>query len=148
MSFEIFLARSDEEIHSCFPVFQELRPRLNLEEFLPRIRSQERQSYKILALRRDGVVQSIAGFRVCEFLAWGKVLYLDDLSTLPSARGRGFASALLDRLIEEAKTSGCEGVHLDTGHARHAAHRLYLAKGFRLDCHHLALTFQGPQGSP
>lgn len=136
---EIYIANTDEEINACFPVFKELRPSLIHEAFLPQVRRQEVQSYKILALRQNGEVKSVAGFRYCEFLAWGKVLYIDDLSTLPSARGNGFAGILLNRLIEEAKLNGCKAVHLDSGYARHSAHRLYLQKGFQLNCHHFAL---------
>lgn len=139
MEFEIFLARKDEEINSCFPVFKELRPTLDFEALLPQVRRQESQSYKVLALRQNGKIKSVAGFRFCEFLAWGKILYIDDLSTLASARGNGFAGALLNWTIEHAKTAGCNAVHLDSGYARHAAHRLYLQKGFRLSSHHFAL---------
>lgn len=142
LDFEVFIARTDEEINSCFPAFKELRPELELESFLPQVRRQENQSYKILALRQSGQVKSVAGFRICEFLAWGKILYIDDLSTLPIARGNGFAGELLKRLIENAKMSGCKAVHLDSGYARHNAHRLYLQKGFQLNCHHFALEIE------
>ena len=141
MESEIFIASTDEEINSCFPVFQELRPKLDYEALLPQVRRQESQSYKILALCQNGEIKSIAGFRFCEFLAWGKILYIDDLSTLASARGNGFASTLLNWLIEHAKAEGCTSVHLDSGHARHVAHRLYLQKGFRLSSHHFSLEF-------
>jgi len=141
LEFEIFIATTDEDINSCFPVFKELRPKLNFEMLLPQVRRQESQSYKILALRQNGEIVSVAGFRLCEFLAWGKILYVDDLSTLPNARGKGFAGALMNWLIEYAKNIGCVAVHLDSGHARHAAHRLYLQKGFKISSHHFALEF-------
>lgn len=141
MEIDIFIASSDEDINLSFPAFKELRPQLNFEEFLPQVRRQESQAYRILALRQNGIIKSAAGFRFCEFLAWGKILYIDDLTTLPSARGNGFAGTLLNWLIEHAKSSGCNGIHLDTGYARHAAHRVYLEKGFQLNCHHLALEF-------
>lgn len=138
---EIFIASSDQEINSSFPVFKELRPNLARDDFLSQVRRQELQFYKILALRHQGVIKSAAGFRFCEFLAFGKIIYIDDLATLQEARGNGFAGALLDWLIDYAKKSGCRGVHLDTGYMRHAAHRVYLAKGFQLSCHHMALEF-------
>lgn len=141
MEIEIFIASTDEDINLSFPAFKELRPQLNFEEFLPQVRRQESQSYRILALRHRGIIKSAAGFRFCEFLAWGKILYIDDLTTLPNARGNGFAGTLLNWLIEHAKSTGCNGVHLDTGYARHAAHRVYLEKGFQLNCHHMALEF-------
>ncbi len=137
----IFIANTDAEIESCFPVFSVLRPHLKEEDFVPQVRRQQAQGYRILALEDEGVVKSVAGFRLAEFLAWGKVLYVDDLSTLPGETSKGFAGSLLDWLIDHAKSSGCNGIHLDTGYARHAAHRLYLRKGLQFNCHHLALEF-------
>ena len=142
MTPDLFIANTDQEIESCFPAFKALRPHLEREQFLPQVRRQQQQSYQVLALRHEGTVKSVAGFRFAEFLAWGKVIYIDDLSTLPGETSRGFAGSLLDWLIAHAKSRGCDAVHLDSGYARHAAHRLYLRKGFRLNSHHFALEFK------
>jgi GNAT superfamily N-acetyltransferase len=136
---EPFLANTDAEIEACFAVFSALRPHLKQSDLLPQVRRQQKESYQILAVEHEGAVKSVAGFRFAEFLAWGRVLYIDDLATLPGETGRGYAGALLDWLINHAKERGCDAVHLDTGYARHAAHRLYLNKGFRLNSHHMAL---------
>jgi GNAT superfamily N-acetyltransferase len=142
MAIDIFIAKTDADIESCFPAFSLLRPHIRREEFLPQVRRQQTQSYQILALRHEGIVKSAAGFRFAEFLAWGKVLYIDDLTTLSEARSKGYAASLLDWLIDHAKSQGCQAVHLDTGYARHAAHRLYLRKGFQLGGHHMALELK------
>lgn len=134
----IFLARTDSQIESCFEAFSVLRPHLKRDQFLAQVRRQEAQGYQLLALEDDEFVKSAAGFRLAEFLAWGRVLYIDDLTTLPDARGRGFAGMLLDWISAHAEQHGCGAVHLDTGYTRHAAHRVYLSKGFELSCHHLA----------
>jgi len=139
MTGELFVAHSDEEILSCFAAFSALRPHLGEQAFLSQVRRQQTQSYQIVALKHDGRVRSAAGFRFAEFLAWGKVLYVDDLTTLPGATSRGYAGTLMDWLVAHAKANGCQGLHLDTGYARHAAHRLYLRKGLQFNCHHLAL---------
>lgn len=147
MATQIFIADTDAQINSCFPVFSALRPHLKQSDLLPQVRRQQKQSYQIVALRHDGVVKSVAGFRFAEFLAWGSVLYIDDLATLPGETSRGFGGALLDWLIELARTRGCDAVHLDTGYARHAAHRVYLRKGFQLSSHHMALDLRNsPKG--
>lgn len=140
MSHEIFIANTDTEIEDCFPAFSALRPHLQQSDFLPQVRRQQKQSYEIVALRHAGLVKSVAGFRLGEFLAWGKIVYIDDLSTLPGERGHGYASALLDWLREHAVSLGCDSVQLDSGHARHDAHRLYLNKGFRISSHHFSMT--------
>jgi|GEM_PF-4073351 len=49
------------------------------------------------------------------------------------------AMTVLDWLIEHAQQSQCTAMHLDTGDARHATHRLYLRKSFQLNYHHLTL---------
>lgn len=107
---------------------------------MQQVHRQRSQGYRIVAVRAGGQVPSAAGYRLAEFLAWGKVLYIDDLTTIESARGQGHAGALLDWLIRHAREQGCNAVHLDSGYQRHAAHRLYLHKGFTLSSHHLALA--------
>ncbi len=139
MNTEIFIANTDAEIEACFPVFCALRPHVLKESFLAQVRRQQTQSYEVLALCHEGLVKSAAGFRFAEFLAWGKVLYIDDLTTLPGETSQGFAGCLLDWLIHHARSLECQAVHLDSGYARHAAHRLYLRKGFLFKSHHLSM---------
>ncbi|MCQ8118853.1 GNAT family N-acetyltransferase [Methylomonas rosea] len=110
MTFDIFIADTDADIQACFPVFSELRPHLKQEQFLPQVRRQQVQSYQILAVRQQGAIKSVAGFRFAEFLAWGKILYVDDLVTLSGETSQGFAGALLDWLIAHAQVHGCRGV--------------------------------------
>jgi len=141
MKRELFVPESKEEIALCFPAFQALRPHLNEKEFIAQVQRQTDQSYKIVAIKHNGLVPSAAGFRFAEFLAWGKVLYVDDLTTLPEHRGNGYASEIMDWLIDHAKTNQCQGLHLDTGHHRHSAHKLYLNKGLNITSHHLSYDF-------
>jgi GNAT superfamily N-acetyltransferase len=139
----VFIATTDAEIESCFDAFSALRSHIDRISFVPQVRRQEAQGYQILAVRCGAEVPSAAGFRFAEFLAWGKVLYIDDLTTLPDSRGCGHADVLMNWMIEHARRSGCRAVHLDTGYTRQAAHRLYLRKGLHFDCHHLALQLDG-----
>ena len=139
MTTEIFIVDTDSDIEACFPAFKELRPHLLQGEFLPQVRRQQLQGYQILALRHEGIIKSAAGFRFSEFFAWGKILYIDDLTTMATARSNGFADQLMDWLIDHAKVQQCKGLHLDTGYARHNAHRLYLRKKLLLTSHHMSL---------
>lgn len=88
----------------------------------------------------DASAVAIAGFREAHNLAWGHHIYVDDLSTVASARGRGHAGALLEWVREEALRLGCGQVHLDSGVGldRADAHRLYLRSGFVISSHHFA----------
>jgi len=142
MEKELFTPESEAELKLCFPAFKELRPHLNEKNFIEQVQRQKDQTYNIIAIKHNGIVPSAAGFRFAEFLAWGKVLYIDDLTTLPEYRGQGYASEIMDWLIEYAKTKKCCGLHLDTGHHRHSAHKLYLKKGLSITSHHLSLEFE------
>ncbi|MFL0797784.1 MAG: GNAT family N-acetyltransferase [Cellvibrionaceae bacterium] len=136
----IFQPSTREEIQQCFDAFKALRPHLiDKSSFVEQIVRQQEQAYQIVAVKEDGRVVSAAGFRFAEFLAWGKVLYLDDLTTLPEARGYGHAGKLLDWLIEYGKQKQCKELHLDTGYGRHQAHKLYLSKDLELNSHHMSI---------
>jgi GNAT superfamily N-acetyltransferase len=135
---QISLLTSDTELTAAFPAFLALRPHLDLARFIAQVRRQQAQGYQIVAVSDGDEVMAVAGFRVAEFLAWGKVLYVDDLSTLPAHRGCGHAGALLEWLFVRAREQGCDAVHLDSGYGRHDAHRLYLNKGFNLASHHFS----------
>ena len=59
------------------------------------------------------------------------VAYVDDVATLPAFRGRGFASAVVARVVREASAAGAEEVYLlaDPDAARVIA--MYERLGFR-----------------
>ena len=134
----IWIADSDEDIRRCFPALKVLRPHLDAATFLPRVRQQQQAGYVLATIGGPGDADAVAGFRQAEFLAWGKVLYIDDLITQPAARGKGYGGQLLDWLVARAVASGCDEVHLDSGYQRHDAHRLYLNHSFILACHHFS----------
>lgn len=92
----------------------------------------------------SGDVVAVAGFRPVSSLAWGEVLYLDDLSTHTDHRGKGHGSALLRAVEAEAKRLGCVAVHLDSGHHRYPAHRLYLGAGYEIRSHHFVKILDVP----
>jgi GNAT superfamily N-acetyltransferase len=83
---------------------------------------------------------AVAGFRTADSLAWGRYIYVDDLSTPPGSRRQGHAGALLDWLLDEGRRLGCGQLHLDsgTGPERFDAHRLYHNHGLAIYSHHFA----------
>src|SRR3954469_8808779 len=110
---QILHATSDSEIAACFPVFRELRPHLVEADFIPRVRRQASAGYRLVFIGGSQGVVAAAGYRIVEFLAWGKVLYVDDLITLPERRGAGLGSALMEWLIAHARDEKCDELHLD-----------------------------------
>jgi len=87
---------------------------------------------------------AVAGFRVIHNLFSGDTLYVDDLSTLPGARGRGHGRALLEWCKEEGRRQGCGEFHLDSGVGpeREDAHRLYFNTGLRITSYHFAAPLE------
>jgi GNAT superfamily N-acetyltransferase len=139
----IRIARTDEEIRRCLPAMLALRSQLSEELAFERIRFQQENDHFELAFVDDGneVAPAVMGYRTMNLLYSGKTLYIDDLSTLPEARGNGYAGALLDFIIDFARKEGYQSVSLDSGQnpARYDAHRLYLNKRFNIASHHFKL---------
>jgi len=128
---------------------RELRPQFADEaSFVRRVDDVQRaEGYRLAGAFEEGTPEAVAvaGFRVGHHLAWGRFLYVDDLSTLPAARRRGHGRALLDWLAEEARRLDCEQLHLDSGVGpdRADAHRLYFNAGLRISSYHFARQLEG-----
>lgn len=100
--------------------------------------SDHTEGYRLVGAFLPGQPEAAAviGFRPMTLLYAGRVLYVDDLSTRPEARGQGLGTALLGWVEAEARRLGCEELHLDSGVHRFPAHRLYLQFGFDITSHH------------
>jgi GNAT superfamily N-acetyltransferase len=127
-----------------------LRPHIaDRATFVARVHDLQRaEGYRIVAAFEDGTEQAraAAGFRLGHNLAWGRFLYVDDLSTVPEARRRGHARRLLQWVGQEAGRLGCDSVELDSGVGadRQDAHRTYFVAGMRIASYH----FTGPASPP
>ncbi|HEX3674245.1 MAG TPA: GNAT family N-acetyltransferase [Rhizomicrobium sp.] len=120
-------AQSDADIARIYPVMRELRPHLkSAAEFVERVRRQQAGSgWTLIFVEDAGAPVACAGFRICEWLAWGKALYVDDLICLESHRGKGFAEDLMRWMEDFSREQGCAQFHLDSGTHRLGAHRFY-----------------------
>lgn len=148
MALTIHSAQTDEQILQCWEVIRELRPHLSSpEDFLQQVKDMMQEGYRIVyitdaAIAGDKAV-AYAGFRDQHMLWCGKSIYIDDLVTLPVARGKGYAGQLLDHVHQLALKAGKSVVHLDSGYTRQDAHRLYLQKGYNLSAHHFLRKLEG-----
>jgi len=126
----------------AFLAMQALRPHyVDEAAFVERVDEVQRaEGYRLVAAFEDQPPHAlaVAGFRVYHMLMWGRVLYVDDLSTLPEARRRGYGRQLLEWLAEEAKRLECEHFQLDSGVGSHRtdAHRLYFNTGLEITSFH------------
>ena len=124
----------------AFEAMKALRPHCGeRDEFVRRVDEVQRpQGYRLVGSFEGDRVVAVAGFRLLENLADGRILYVDDLSTLPEARRRGHAARLIEWCAREAERLGCDELHLDSavGPERTDAHRLYFNQGLRITAYH------------
>src|SRR5689334_12384432 len=121
------VAETDSDILSCWEVLHELRPLLKKETFLDEVHKTLADNRRLIFIEENGKAVSASVFEWGYNLFRGKYIYIDDLSSLPEARGKGYASQLLDWILKYAEENNFDQVHLDSGvnAGRFDAHRLY-----------------------
>ena len=132
------LAESDAEIAGCFAVMAHLRPHVAEADFVPRVRAQQAQGFRLAYVEDAGVVVAVAGYRVMEMLASGRTMYVDDLVTDETQRSRGYGKTMLNWLEAQARAEGCDTFSLDSGTHRHEAHAFYFRERMRVTSFHFA----------
>lgn len=133
---EIKIAITDTEIASCWEAIFLLRPMLKRENFISQIKDLQKEGYNLLYIQENNQTVAIAGYRIYTMLYCGKMLYLDDLSTLETHRGKGYASQLLNYLKVIALEQNCVSIQLDSGPSRTTAHKLYFKEDFTISAYH------------
>ncbi len=132
-------SETQADIERCHPVMAQLRPHLSLTEFVARVLRQTHEGYRLLHAEIAGNVVGVAGCRIMETLAWGRILYVDDLVTDEAWRSQRVGSTLFDALVQFARDRECRELHLDSGVQRFDAHRFYLAKRMHITSHHFSM---------
>jgi ribosomal protein S18 acetylase RimI-like enzyme len=100
---DIKIATTDLEIESCWDAMFLLRPMLNHDNFISLINEMQKEGYTLLYVTEYGKTIAVAGYRIFTMLYCGKMVYIDDLSTVESCRGKGYASHLLTHIYDIAK---------------------------------------------
>lgn len=131
---QIRFAATEEDILKCRSAIQALRPQLTDDLYPNAIAQTLADNRQLIFVEENNEVAAIAVFETGYNLFRGKYIYIDDLSTLPEFRGKGYAGQLLDWIFEYAQKEKFEQVHLDSGvsDSRSDAHRLYLNKRFQI----------------
>jgi GNAT superfamily N-acetyltransferase len=137
---EVREAVTEEEVAATYPVMWALRPHHPKDGYPGRVRRMRESGYRLAAVIEEGEARAVAGFRVQEFLAWGRLLYVDDLVTAEESRSRGYGKLLLDWLAGKAQRESCEQLHLDSGVQRKEAHCCYFREGMGISSFHFART--------
>lgn len=139
---KISVAQSDQQILECYPVMAELRPHIQLIEFLSMVKRLTEIAGFQLACLRDGDIKAVAGFRISEWLAGGKYLEIEDLVAKSNERSKGYGGELFDWLVEHAKENNCVQVRLVSRVSRLDAHRFYIRKGMNPEAHYFSMNLK------
>ncbi len=133
----VFRIESDADIAAASEVMRQLRSHIKADQYLSVVRRMmNSDGYRQVAVREDGVVRAVAGYRFMEMLYCGKILYVDDLVTDERTRSRGHGKLLVEWLENEARANGCDELHLDSGVQREHAHRFYFREGLTINAYH------------
>ncbi|WP_353722501.1 GNAT family N-acetyltransferase [Dyadobacter sp. 676] len=131
--------QNDDDILKCRGAIQALRPLLTDDLYFEAVKRTLADNRQIIFIEDSSPdAAAVAVFETGYNLFRGKYIYVDDLSTLPAQRGKGYAGMLLDWIAEYARKEGFNEIHLDSGvnPARTDAHRLYLNKRFQVTSLH------------
>ena len=138
------VASEESDIMKCRDVLLALRPHIPVDRFSDALGNTLADQRKLIFIEEGGRAVSAMVFEWGYNLYRGRYIYIDDLSTLPEARGKGYASQLLDWVFQYATENNFDQVHLDSGvnENRWEAHRLYLNKKFNITSFHLAIKLK------
>jgi GNAT superfamily N-acetyltransferase len=122
---KIVALTTENELRAAYPVMQELRPHLDEQTYLDRLRRMIPGGFRLYALFDEGQIMALAGVQPILNLSSGAHLFVHDLVTTAVARSRGYGRALLAYVEAQAREEGCDKVVLTSGLRRVDAHRFY-----------------------
>jgi GNAT superfamily N-acetyltransferase len=114
---------------AVFPLIAQLRPHLDAQGFLDRVRLQSHGGYELVGAYRNGALIGVLGMRPVHTLARGPHLHVDDIVIDEAERRAGGGRALMAYAEADARARRMMGVFLD---ARPAAIGFYQAIGYEL----------------
>ena len=138
-AYQVKIIKTDFEIEQCWEVAFLLRPHLNKNNWSSMISGMmQNENYCISGIMDNDKFVAFAGYRILTSLHSGNIIYIDDLCTLESYRGKGMASQLLRHVKAIAISNNKDAVVLDTNFNNNTAQKLYLKSGFQLSALHLS----------
>ncbi|MFB7472629.1 GNAT family N-acetyltransferase [Kitasatospora sp. NPDC056184] len=124
------------------PLIRTLRPALGADGFAAFAAEAHTQGLVFTAAYDDrGRCLAVATHRVLA-TSRGRLLFVDDLVTAPTARSAGVGGRLFAVLRERARAAGCVRIELDSGTANHGAHRFYHAHRMAVTALHFGLELK------
>jgi GNAT superfamily N-acetyltransferase len=98
---------------ATFPLIVQLRPHLDLAEFLRRVERQSYSGYELVGAFRDGRLIGVLGMRPVHTLMRGPHLHVDDIVVDETERNSGGGRALMAFAEDDAKARGMTALFLD-----------------------------------
>lgn len=142
-AYQVKIISTDLEIQQCWEVAFLLRPHLNKDNWHSMISEMmQNEKYNIAGIMDNDKFVAFAGYREMTSLHSGNIIYIDDLCTLESYRGKGLASQLLSYVKAIAISSNKDAVVLDTNFNNNTAQKVYLKNEFQLVAIHLACNLR------
>lgn len=124
MKFKIL--RTEVEWAEAFPLLRELRPSSVLVDIQARREQLLETGYELHGLFADSAeLVSVAGIALHPHLIRGSDLWIHELVTRETERGRGHGLAMLRHLEKHARSLGCQRIYLHTQLFREDAQRFY-----------------------
>ncbi|MCM3736733.1 GNAT family N-acetyltransferase [Bacillus cytotoxicus] len=124
--------KTEQEFRKAFPVLQQLRPKLSLEEALSLLGKMKEENYRLFALyNSEWEVMSLAGVAICTNFYNKKHVFIYDLVTAEAHRSNGYGEKLLSYIEEWGKENDCSCVVLTSSFPRIDAHRFYEREGYK-----------------
>lgn len=121
---------SESGVRASFRLMKQLRPQLCSEdEFWCRCQRQTEEGYILDGLYAEGELVALAGYRIQENLIHGRFMYVDDLVTDNKKRGCGYGQRMMVYLSDQASSTGCKRLILDTPLSNSLGHRFYFRCG-------------------
>ncbi|HTE28428.1 GNAT family N-acetyltransferase [Flavitalea sp.] len=102
----------------------------------------QNEKYAIAGIMDNNKFVAFAGYRIMTSLHSGNIIYIDDLCTLESYRGKGLATELLEHVKAVALSNNMDAVILDTDFNNNTAQKLYLKSGLKLSALHLTYNLR------
>jgi len=100
---------------------------------LEQLQKDERHFKAFVAETSDGSIVAFVSYFYCYYSWSGRAIYLDDLYVQPEYRAQGIGTALLDKIIEAGRTSGCRKVRWQVSNWNRNAIAFYKKFGATID---------------
>jgi GNAT superfamily N-acetyltransferase len=124
----IRILSSASDLSEAFLVMRGLRPHVeSLQDFTALLARQAVEGYTLAGGYAADRLVTLAGYRLTCTLARGPHLFVDDLATAATDRGKGYGLQMIEWLRTTARNAGVARIYLDS---RDTAVRFYEQAGF------------------